>query len=454
MNGKYSTDSPWIVDTTGKKISGIVNPDGSQSSLAYMGTNLPDIIAEETLYPYRVLMPGANAFGALAATTDGDTLLGVTDGTVRTTGASQHALSGEVVRLQQGDFVQVTAGGTIVASDLLIPTNEGKVIAYTGSSATCLLQAMQAGSDGTVIWCKKVAAVGIGGGVSPITGGGWPDASAKALWSCEFTGAVPRFLFPPATTGTNYPAGPDYYWWNDNPSAVGGTVDAASSGGLGGGRVGIHETTVLCTDNTAHWLRLGMLPSPDWNASSAGGFPGGVIRYNAHEFVMMVYVATGAMPASYPGSTIIVGAISDKVTTASGQYWIDDNTGGSCGFYFKLDIATSVWTCVSRLRDRTAGFAETATTVTGSLTGWINFKIEITPHPTDPVANRPTVKWYANGTLQRTLDLNTETAGYTSWLASLTTGPQIGMREAANAFSYSTMWVDYMHLLTTFTTPR
>ena len=170
MNGKYSNDSPWIVDSAGSKISGISNPDGTQSSLAYVGTNLPNIKAEETLYPYRVVMAGVNAFGALAATMDGDTLLGVTDGTTRTPAASQHALSGEVVRLQQGDFVQVTAGGTVAVSDLLIPTNEGKVIAYTGTSATCLLQAMQAGSNGTVIWCKKVGAFGIGGS-SPITGG-------------------------------------------------------------------------------------------------------------------------------------------------------------------------------------------------------------------------------------------------------------------------------------------
>ena len=281
-------------------------------------------------------------------------------------------------------------------------------------------------------------------------GGGWPDFNNKALWQCEFTGAVPRFLNPPNTAGTNFPAGPDYFWHGDSDSGVGYAVDANNQSGPTW--FGLHEAASFSYDNLDHWIILSNLARPGWTNPSWAGIQGANLRYTTNEFV--VRAQTQAVGAT---NKIIIGAVSSKIAAPSGSYWIESSTGGYVGFYFKFDAATNAWTCVSRLYERGLGFVETATAVTGTLTGFVDFKIETIPHPVNPNTNYPTVKWYVNGTLQRTLDLNTVSPSIlVAWIDSSGTGMGVAAASftGANAFAYASILVDYMHLLITFTTPR
>jgi len=413
----------------------------------------PNFIAQENLYPFRVVQFGSNPFSLLHATMSDEVLAGVTDGSVSQFNRTVHAQTGEVVSLQNGEFVQVTAGGTIVTGDLLIATTDGKVVPAALGSSESILQAAEAAEDGEILWCKKIGAWTLGGGVSPITGGAWPDPSAKALWSSEFTGAVPQFLSPPATTGTNYAAGPDYYWWNDNVSAAGGVLEQIT--GTVSSHFGVHSATALSLDSAAHWVRFGNQPLRAWITTSAAGLPGASLMYDTHEFVSIVKVDAGV-----GSNTVIVGAVSNEIGSSipSGEYWIEDSTYGCCGFYFRLDTATGVWSCVSRLWNRTSLFAETTTTPSVTPSDWTNFKIVSTPSPTASSGGLPTIEWYIDGTLVRTLDLNTvpTSPNLTAWLTNSSNGmfAQVGIRAAASTFGYSGVLVDYMHSLTTFTNPR
>ena len=449
MNGQYSTDSPWIVDTDGKKITAIVNPDGTQSSLAYVGTNLPNLRAEETLYPYRVVMAGVNAFGVIGATMDGDTLLGVTDGTTRASGASQHALNGEPVRLQQSDFVQVTAGGNVIVSDLLIPTNEGKVIAYTGSSATCLLQAIQAGTDGSVIWCKKIGAFGIGGGVSPITGGGWPDTS-KALWQCEFTGAIP--VFDSTTVDPVFLPGPDFYFQRSDE----GLATVQQTYFPVPRHFGVVDLNAISGGYVPQWITVGNAPPSapaNFTASALGGRPGVDLRYDNNEFVVIwkpySYLNTG----SGLDWRVYAGCLS-----ASFAY-PDDPVDGGVGFFFRASQANANWICVARfINTSTLAFVEytqdSGVPINIVSPAWKNMKV-ITVEGSTP-GSYPTVEWYIDGTLIHSLDVNTIASNIRS---SLDAEPIFAMMGAYVAYDEDisqelACQLDYMHSLTTFTNPR
>jgi len=123
----------------------------------------PNFIAEEDILPFRCVKIGSANFKAVPSTSDPEILLGVTDGSIQTFNSVYHATAGQPISLQNGEFVQLTAGGTIAVGDTLIATTDGKVIADTASTEY-IAQAAEGANDGEIFWAKKIGAWTIGGG--------------------------------------------------------------------------------------------------------------------------------------------------------------------------------------------------------------------------------------------------------------------------------------------------
>jgi len=122
-----------------------------------MGTAgyVPNFTANGTIYPYRVVRMGAAAFTALTADSPTQIVLGVTDGSSRAFNSTEHATTGGLVSLQNGRFVQVTAGGTIAVGDLLKASTDGKV-EKIGAGDRAFLQACDNGTTNAIIWAFRV----------------------------------------------------------------------------------------------------------------------------------------------------------------------------------------------------------------------------------------------------------------------------------------------------------
>lgn len=145
----------------------------------------PNFIAEEDILPFRCVKVGSVPFKAVPSTSDPEVLLGVTDGSVQGFQSAYHAKVGQPISLQNGEFVQLTAGGTIAVGDTLIATTDGKVISDTASTEY-IAQAVDNASNGEVFWAKKIGAWTVGGG-----GGGtmtinvqeFDDPEAANVWT-------------------------------------------------------------------------------------------------------------------------------------------------------------------------------------------------------------------------------------------------------------------------------
>lgn len=146
----------------------------------------PNFVAEEAVYPFRCVKVGSLPFKAVQSTGDPEILLGVTDGSVQGFNSTVHAAIGQPISLQNGEFVQLTAGGSIATGDTLVASTDGKVVAGT-SSTEYIAQAVEDAEDGEVFWAKKIGAWTVGGG----GGGGtmtvnvqeFDDPDAGGTWS-------------------------------------------------------------------------------------------------------------------------------------------------------------------------------------------------------------------------------------------------------------------------------
>lgn len=123
----------------------------------------PNFIAESPIYPFRCVKVGSAPFKAVTASSDPEILLGVTDGSVQGFNSVYNASAGQTISLQNGEFVQMTADGTIAVGDTLIPSTDGKVVASTVATEY-IAQAAENANDGEVFWAKKIGAWTIGGG--------------------------------------------------------------------------------------------------------------------------------------------------------------------------------------------------------------------------------------------------------------------------------------------------
>lgn len=123
----------------------------------------PNFVAEEDIYPFRCVMVGSAPFKAVTASSDPEILLGVTDGSVQGFNSVYNASAGQLISMQNGEFVQLTAGGTISVGDTLIASTDGKVVAST-TATEYIAQAAEGANDGEVFWAKKIGAWTVHGG--------------------------------------------------------------------------------------------------------------------------------------------------------------------------------------------------------------------------------------------------------------------------------------------------
>ena len=207
----------------------------------------PNFVAESSIYPFRCVKVGTAPFKAVPSTANPEILLGVTDGSIQTFNGTYHATAGQTISLQNGEFVQLTASGSITVGDTLIATTDGKVEASV-SATEYIAQAAENANDGEIFWAKKIGAWTVsGGGPSPI-GGGWPVPESKALWSCEFTGAVPNFTNTPTTAA--FAPGPDFYFQTLNSAS--GVVEQNAFNV--NGHFGVVDATNAEFTNAANWI--------------------------------------------------------------------------------------------------------------------------------------------------------------------------------------------------------
>jgi hypothetical protein len=415
----------------------------------------PNFVAEEAIYPFRVVQFGTQAFSLLQATQSDQVLAGVTDGSVQGFNATTHATAGQVCSLQNGEFVQVTAGGTIVPSDLLIATTDGKVVPAALGSTEAILQAAEAAADGEILWAKKIGAWTLGGGVSPITGGGWPAPESKALWSCEFTGSIPVLNGTPATESlTVWGGGPDFFFQASS------TLGYAEQNFFPlANHFGVVEVNCLGLGTTQEWVTVGNAPivtPEDWKVVGTSGRPGVDIRYDNNEFVVIW------KPFSYltiPDSSITWKAWAG--CAAASLSYPDDPAEPAVGFFFRAAQpgGGANWVCVARLINTSTLAAVEYTQSSGVPADpfapvWRNMKI-VTVEGVAP-GSYPTIEYYIDSVLVHTFDLNTVASNIRSSVDQepifAMMGGLVGAYEDGNRALNSQL--DYMHSLTTFTNPR
>ena len=144
--------------------------------------NVPNFVAASTILPYSCVKSNtSNPFRAEAATAEADVVIGVTDGSTRAFDSVNQAIAGDVINLQNGEFLQMRAGGSIAIGDGLRPTTGGAVI--TATSRTSFVAA-EAAAVNEIFWAKRVGAIEALGGGTP----GSPSGSVQFNNSGAFAG--------------------------------------------------------------------------------------------------------------------------------------------------------------------------------------------------------------------------------------------------------------------------
>jgi len=122
--------------------------------------NTPNFTAASTVQPFScVKVNTTSGFQANPATDEADVVVGITDGSSRLFDSSAAAISGGVLSLQNGQFVQLTAGGTITVGDGLRPNSTGTVVT---AASRAQFVACESAASGEVFWGKKIGAVETG----------------------------------------------------------------------------------------------------------------------------------------------------------------------------------------------------------------------------------------------------------------------------------------------------
>lgn len=117
----------------------------------------PNFTAAGTILPFScVKADTSNPFRLLVATAENDVVLGVTDGSTRAFDSVNHALAGDLVVLQNSEFVQLRAGGTISIGDGLRPDTNGSVIVATDRVQ---FVACDSAVSGEIFWAQRVGSV-------------------------------------------------------------------------------------------------------------------------------------------------------------------------------------------------------------------------------------------------------------------------------------------------------
>ena len=117
----------------------------------------PNFTAAGTILPFSCVKAGTtDPFRVQVATLEDEVVLGVTDGSTRAFDSTNHAVAGDPVVLQNSEFVQLRAGGTIAVGDGLRPTTNGAVIV---ASDRVQFVACDSAVSGEIFWAQRVGSV-------------------------------------------------------------------------------------------------------------------------------------------------------------------------------------------------------------------------------------------------------------------------------------------------------
>lgn len=117
----------------------------------------PNFVAAATILPFSCVKTNASdPFRVEPSTAEMDVSIGVTDGSTRAFDSVNHALAGDLVNLQNGEFLQLRAGGTIAIGDGLRPTTAGAVILATDRISFVAAENAVAGE---IFWAQRVGTV-------------------------------------------------------------------------------------------------------------------------------------------------------------------------------------------------------------------------------------------------------------------------------------------------------
>jgi len=238
MNGQDFSGSPFIVDPSTNRIVAIRHPDGSTSSLSFGGTNTPTLIAsvgeDAAIPPYSLVttIQGDVPFHVTLPYNYSAPCIGVSSGDINQAG--YNAFSGERVRMQDSDFVQVTcsedyevAAGDLLAAEAysgrVIPATTAATLMPANTPNNPILRALQDATYGQVFWAQKIGgwSTASGGGAAPFTGG-----VSVETWTTVSSGTAQTTYFPPSG------------WFMLDITCVGGGMNGQAGAGLTPGRGG------------------------------------------------------------------------------------------------------------------------------------------------------------------------------------------------------------------------
>lgn len=113
----------------------------------------PLLQASGNILPFR-FVELSGAFTATQANAASDRVLGVTDGSINLFNGTYNAVSGGPVNLQPSDSVQITAGGSVSAGNLLTSDSSGRAVAGTTGQMCCYM-AFEDAAVGEVFWAFR-----------------------------------------------------------------------------------------------------------------------------------------------------------------------------------------------------------------------------------------------------------------------------------------------------------
>jgi hypothetical protein len=118
-------------------------PMGSQPLLQASGNILPFRFVELS-----------GAFTGTQANAASDRVLGATDGSINIFNGTYNAPSGSPINLQPSETIQITAGGTVSATNLLTSDSSGRAVAGTTGQMCCYM-ALEDAVVGEVFWAFR-----------------------------------------------------------------------------------------------------------------------------------------------------------------------------------------------------------------------------------------------------------------------------------------------------------
>ena len=110
---------------------------------------IPNLTASGNINPFR-FVELSGALQASQANAASDNILGATDGSVRRFDATLNAISGDDIKMQPTNTIQIEAGGNITAGNLLTSDADGKAVA-AASTNVCYYIALEGGASGEII---------------------------------------------------------------------------------------------------------------------------------------------------------------------------------------------------------------------------------------------------------------------------------------------------------------